>query len=193
MQPSAPSAFDHDPDGTQPLDHPPLDGWDDGEKLRTRPEDVDIYEASDKKGASELVIFRPAGNEFGDDEVVRLETAGLAGRRVRIVEGHQPTLPSGWQHRGKDPNPLPIHTEALVEMGQLADPAVNQVRLAFIGIIEERDIGFDRTGRVDRQLIVIERRQDRLATDDEDAGITSELARGSEDVREFTPLHGRDF
>ena len=79
----------------------------------------------------------------------------------------------------------------LVEMRQFSDRSVNGVRFRFISVCEEGDICLDRTGCFDRQSILIEGREDRLAAYHEDLRISGDLICRSKDVGKFVSLHAR--
>jgi hypothetical protein len=76
-----------------------------------------------------------------------------------------------------------------VERRQLTDRSVDPIGLLIVRIVEERHIDFHGSGRLERQDVLGDRAEDRLASDDQDVRVAGDLACRPEDMFELLAPH----
>lgn len=76
-----------------------------------------------------------------------------------------------------------------VEGRGFADGAVDPVGEEIVGVVEEAQVGFDRTDGFGRKQRIIERSEDRLAADHDDLSAAGDARGGPERVGELLPGH----
>jgi hypothetical protein len=80
-----------------------------------------------------------------------------------------------------------------VEWRQLADRGIDLVSLPVVRVVEERHINLHRGGGFQREVLLRDRPEHRLAADDEDIRVVSDLAGGSQDMLQLLASHAARF
>src|SRR6185436_10633362 len=106
--------------------------------------------------------------------------------RVLILDDDEALLPPLWQAGGLFADALSVVAERLVEGGQLADAAVDD--LGALGMVQGEEIRLDRKAHGLRGIRKLT--QDRLAADDHDRVIGGNDRGGADEVLELLPVHG---
>jgi hypothetical protein len=116
---------------------------------------VQVDETRVDQGGGEREVLFTHGYELRDHEVMLLQAPRTCGRRVVSREVDEALLPTIGQLRGGEVDPLRVVGVRLMELGELADGAVDFVGLlgprAFI---EKRQVGFDGQPRDLRQFVL---------------------------------------
>ena len=119
-------------------------------------EDLDVDETGPEQRGHEHEVLLSARDQLRDHEVVTIEADSPTRRGVDVFVGNHPRQPPVRHYCGRDAHALPIDRVHLMEPGTLTDRTVDGVRLPFVGVVEERKIGFHRHDGFGRQLGLVE-------------------------------------
>ena len=112
-----------------------------------------------------LPIFLSGHDEFRHNKIIGFEALGVCPTSVRPLKINESLLPSFRQNGRTGRYALSVIAVAFVKMGAFSYGAVNCIELFLVNIIEERQIGFNRSYRFDGKIRFRKRAKNCLATD----------------------------